>query len=563
MKQSITIKSGFSSSAGKKEINQDSCGVVEPTGCLMREKGIIAAIADGMSSSAGAKEASETSVKALLNDYLDTPNSWTVKTAATQVLTAANRWLCAQGQSEHHSSLGMASTLTGLIIKGKTAHIFHIGDSRIYMLRSGVLTLLTEDHRENTHKGNSYLSRAMGTDVNLKVDYHCFEIFSEDIFLFTTDGVHESLSDEAMAETILQHCDTLDDCANIITSDALSGGSLDNVTCLLLKIEEVSDAVEKNEITNLAFPPDLNSGMILDGYKIIRELHSSNRSQLYLAEDTETGELTALKTPSINYEDNASYIESFQRESWISKQVSSPHIMKVKADRDDKKFLYTALEYIEGQSLREWMRDNPQPQLSKVRDITEQLTKGLRALHRREIIHQDIKPENIMITESGTVIIIDFGSAKSMGLEEIAPIINIEHGIGTVNYSAPEMLLGFRTTPSSDLYSLATITYELLTGALPYNKALTSQRRTMNATYIPVSTHRDDIPFWVDRALKKALSVRREERQDVLSAYMHDLNFPNPKFRTENRPLLERNPVAFWKATTFILAALLIGVLVS
>lgn len=105
-----------------------------------------------------------------------------------------------------------------------------------------------------------------------------------------------------------------------------------------------------------------------------------------------------------------------------------------------RKFLYCLTEYIEGTTLRQWMRDHPLLSISDVRGIVEQIAKGLRAFHRLEMIHQDLKPENIMIDNTGTVKIIDFGSTKIAGIEEIASPISHSHLPSTENYSAPEYL---------------------------------------------------------------------------------------------------------------------------
>lgn len=127
----LAVTIGQHSQTGRKERNDDSYGVLVPESPLLETKGIAMAIADGMSSSEAAKEASESCVKTFLTDYYCTHESWTVKTSVARVLTAINRWLYGQGQTQYLSNRGMVSTFSGMVLKSGAAYIFHAGDSRI------------------------------------------------------------------------------------------------------------------------------------------------------------------------------------------------------------------------------------------------------------------------------------------------------------------------------------------------------------------------------------------------------------------------------------------------
>jgi len=564
-KPKLTI--GQYSEAGRKEANDDSYGVTIPEAPLIETKGVAMAIADGVSSCAGAKEASESCIKSFLDDYYGTHESWTVTTSVGRILSALNRWLYGQGQARTASGRGgLVTTFSGLILKSATAHLFHVGDSRIYHLRDETLEQLTSDHRVYMAKGKEYLGRAMGADLHVEIDCSSLAVSAGDVFIFTTDGVHDYIAEKDMVGLVRDYTDNLGAAAHEIVKTAHDNDSPDNLTCQIVRIDDPGvedEAGHYKRLQALPFPPDLEPGHILDGYRILRELHASNRTQVYLAEDEETGEKVVIKTPSINFVDDPVYLEMFTREEWVGRRLSSPHVLKIVEQKRRRRFLYYLAEYVEGETLRQWMDAHPRPQLSDVRPIIEQLARGLRAFHRREMIHQDIKPENIVIDKAGTVKIIDFGSTKIAGLGEVATLLKNSGPLGTRGYTAPEYFLNEPGSNRSDIFSLGAIAYEMLTGALPYGDGFSSRRAVAKASYTPANFHAPDIPDWVDAALAKALNIHPSRRYGTLSEFLADLDRPNPGFLgLKSRPLIERNPVAFWKAVALLMFGLSIFLLI-
>ena len=188
-----------------------------------------------------------------------------------------------------------------------------------------------------------------------------------------------------------------------------------------------------------------------------------------------------------------------------------------------------------------------------VRGMAEQIASGLRALHRLELVHQYLKPDNILIDKHGTIKLIDFGSIRIAGLEEMNNSGERVIPQGTLNYAAPECLRGERCNFSSDLFSLGTILYEILTGKLPYGENDTPQLRK-HLDYTPVRRYNQEIPTWVDAALEKAVHPNPARRYDTLSEFLHDLKHPNLNSRDPSElPLLEHNPLRFWKSVSVIL----------
>ncbi len=558
----VQLGIGQYSDRGAKDENQDSFGILVPDEPALGYKGIVAVIADGVSSCEAGRVASESCVKSLLTDYYCTADSWTVKTSVEKVLLATNRWLYGQGQHSHDAHKGLASTLSALVVKSATAHLFHVGDTRVYRLRKGALDLLSRDHRVWVSADKNYLTRALGIDLRLDIDYSSFLLEPGDTFVMTTDGVHEYVAD-TMIQALVESCaDNLDRAAREIATLALKGGSPDNVTCQILRFDSLPQAADEEvyrKLIELPFPPELSAGMKLDGYRILREIHASKRTQIYLAVDDDTGAQVVVKTPSVNYADDAAYLDLFRHEEWVGSRLRSNHVLRVIAPRRPRRFLYYLTEYIDGQTLRTWLNDHPEPDLNEVRRILEQLGRGIAAFHRLEMIHQDLKPENLMLDRSGTLKIIDFGSTKIAGIEEIASPIQRVGLLGTKNYTAPEYLQGYAGTARADIFALGVIAYEMLTGHLPYGEKY-DEGTLKRLDYTSARHWEPDLPVWIDKALEKAVAKAPERRYGDPAEFIYDLTTPNPAFlRQQRQPLLERNPLGFWRG--FAMVGLLLNLL--
>ncbi|MDU0356264.1 bifunctional protein-serine/threonine kinase/phosphatase [Paraglaciecola aquimarina] len=475
-------------------------------------------------------------------------------------------------KSEHRfdKNKGYVCTLSAVIIKSTTAYLFHLGDSRIYHIRNGSPQQLTEDHRTWVSSEQSYLSRAMGIFPQLELDYSSLAIEIDDVFILATDGVYEHVPMDILQAFIQENLDDLHSAAKLIGDYAYSNGSTDNLSVQIVRVDSLpsQDAQERiQQLTELPFPPALAIRADFDGFKILRNIHSTSRSRVYLAEEIQqgVGKPVVIKTLSVDLQDDAASVERFLLEEWIAKRINSAHVMKPCIQTRKRDYLYTAFEFIEGQTLTQWMVDNPKPSLQAVREIVGQIAKGLQAFHRLEMIHQDLRPENIMIDNSGVVKIIDFGSTKVAGLMEMTSPIAQQNILGTAQYTAPEYFLGEVGAPRSDLFSLAVITYQMLTGKLPFGAevAKTRTKSAQDKLRYRTALHDDrEIPAWVDDTLKKALQPNPLKRYQELSEFVFDLSQPSQSFLSKNKPpLLERDPVKFWQGISAILVVIILFLL--
>ena len=563
MTQTLRVTLGQHSRGGVHGVNQDFHGAMLPHEPLRSRKGIAVALADGIGSSPVSQEASAAAVRSFLEDYYATSDAWSVRRSAQRVLGATNAWLHAQTMRSHarfDKDRGYVCTFSALVVKGREVHVLHVGDARIYRLQGTAWEQITEDHRVHLSSVESYLGRALGTGPHIEIDYRCLEAEAGDLYLLATDGAYTHLDAASVHSAVQQFPDDLDAAAQALVDIAQARGSEDDITVQLLRIDGLPQAQPLLGLRQeLALPPVLTERMSFEGFRVVRELHVSDRSHVHLAVDEQTGQPLVLKLPSVALRDDTAYLERFVLEEWVAQRLHNPHVLRPYATQRPRTHLYVAMEYIEGQTLARWMMDHPAPDLDSVRSLAAQVAKGLQAFHSKEMLHQDLRPENIMIDRSGTAKIIDFGATHVAGLTEGLTDSRQPPAIeGTLQYTAPEYFTGQGSSARSDLFSLAVLVYQMLTGQLPYGLQVTRLRSpadTRKLRYVPVRHLRPDLPDWLDVVLQKALHPDPAKRQEAVSEFMHDLHFPSHGLQHRRAvPLIERNPVVFWQTTTAVLA---------
>lgn len=539
---------------GLKDNNEDAVGFFVPQEPEVLEgKGIALAVADGVSSAEAGKEASNTAITRFLSDYYQTPDTWSVKHAGQKILSSINLTLFKRSHEFASEEKGYLTTFTALVLKSRIAHFFHAGDSRAFLYRDGEFKQLTRDHVASIGSGRSFLARAMGMDNSIQIDYSQFTLEVGDILLVTSDGIHDFLTVEKITELMSAKL-TCQERINSLVQSAFDNGSDDNISGALCHISALpNESLDdyNSKLTRLPFPPPLDEGITLDGYKVIKELFASSRSQLYLVEDTQSGEQIVMKTPSINFEEDTGYIDRFIQEEWIGKRIDSEHVVKIIKQQRPRTCLYYLMEYVQGISLEKWMSQNHFPKPKVAINLVEQIAQGLAAFHKMETIHQDLKPGNILVNDQNQIKVVDFGSVFVAGLAEVFIPLEHEGVLGTATYSDPKYLLGKNTGVQGDLYALATITYEIFTGKLPYGEKISECQTAFEydrLRYISATVANPIIPMWFDRTLERGVSFDLERRYDNIPEFINDLKKPNPNYLLDDPKVTKnKSQVLFWQ----------------
>jgi serine/threonine protein phosphatase PrpC len=555
----LQLAHAASSQSGWKTANDDACAIHVPDGpSQLRTKGALLCIADGLGSATHGGDAARACISGLLSDYFSTPDSWTVRESLARVTAALNQWIYSQNLVA--AQPGWLTTLSALVLRGRTGHLLHVGDCRIYQFRQGQLSCLTRCHRTRLTGHRHQLSACVGMQPHLHLDYQEFSLREGDVYLVISDGIHDFLDEGRVRNLLL---DTpLAEIPETLIEVALENSSDDNLSCLAARVEHLPpDSMDdvRKALESLPFPPALAPGDRLDGFIILQELHASPRSELFLARDENTGQLLAIKVPSANFEGNSRYIEGFVREEWVGRRINHPGAMAIYPPSPDRSCLYHRMEYIQGISLREWMALNPAPAPDDIIPLLRQVVSVLRRLQRLSIIHQDLKPDNLMLDGEGRIKLIDYGAARVSGLvaKDSDTAVWPE---GTANYVAPEYFLGDAPSNRSDIFSLGVILYEILSGRYPYPSVrgdrppkLKSYRQLEYASLCAV---RPDLPAWLDQVIQKACAPNPGDRYPALSELMADIESPPAADSAPTRTLAERNPTAFWQMVSAVLLVL-------
>lgn len=569
---------GGYSCAGNKSQNEDAIAWQLPQDAhLLTYKGGCFCLADGVSSAEAGQQASEYAVQHFANEYANTPDSWSVSHSASQLLASINTALYQQSHAYISEEKGFLCTFSSLIIKSHTAYFFHIGDSRIYLWRQGVLSQLTQDHTTKLSDNRQFLGRALGMDEQVQWQAGQVTLEVGDRFLLCSDGLSDFIDDAKLAVLLSPSRPTgpstsaeshnLSQLAVELCQLALANGSDDNISALLVDVQALSAETldDYNErLTRLPFLPVLVPGMKVDGYQVEQEIFASSRSHLYLVRDLATEKQWVLKTPSINFADDHAYIERFIREEWIGLRIAHPNVVQVHRQQRPRTFLYYLMAYVEGETLEQWFAHADKPlKPAKAIALVQQIAAGLQAFHQQGAVHQDLKPGNIMRRPDGTLVLVDFGSVYVAGLAEIFSPLQQDIALGTASYSDPHYLIGHNSGVQGDVYALATICYELFTGQLPYGPKVEdcqSMRDYQKLRYQHSYQHNPVIPPWFDRALQLGVSLDLTQRYSSIAALMKDLQNPNPLFLQQqvvakhktNRLLFWQLMSGFWFATLLL-----------
>ena len=559
---SLKFTVGETSQTGPRSRNEDYVGIVTPIGEQLANKGALLAVADGVSGNAGGREAAEMTVRTISADYYATPDTWQTHMALDKVLTAANRWVLSQAAANRDMA-GMATTLSLMVLKGQRYVMAHVGDTRIYRLRNKMLEQLTSDHVWDSPEMRHVLKRAVGLDKHLSVDFSEDLLEVGDLYAIMSDGVWEPLGEKAIHSGLMKF-DSPQMISEHLTNTALEKGGQDNATALVVRIDEIgSDGLSDllSDASHLSVPAKLKVGDILDGFEVRDILHDSRATILYKVRN-QTGQLFVLKTLQPALANDLDSCQALMNEEWLAKRVVAqcvPQVLPLTIAQ--RKHLYYVMTWHEGATLQQRIDHGHHFTVNGVAKIGADLARGLSMLHRLNIIHRDIKPDNIHIGADQRLRILDLGVAKNM----MASMPESMENPGTPSYMAPELFDGKSADIATDVYAAGVTLYYLLTRKYPYGEIEPFQTPRFGEPVRP-TRYRPEIPSWLENIILKAVARDIEKRFETADEMLHALEYGEFKpIAIQRTPLIARANLLKWQwiaIFSFMLNFLLIYLLV-
>lgn len=505
---SLQIRIGDNSEQGPRKNNEDVIGSVIPEGDQAIAKGVCIAIADGVGGSSNGYEAASMTIKSLLSDYYATPDTWSVQTALEKVIHGVNSWVHTHSVKQKYQS-SLATTLSALVLKGGRYVIAHVGDTRIYLLRKNKFKLLTTDHVWDRPEMTHVLTRAIGLEKSLIVDFCDGEMFKGDKFIMLSDGVWGVVSENDIKK-LLSKEEEPSVIAEQLTQLSIHNGGLDNASVAVAVIDNLGENsfIEEQSIArNLPVPGKLKKGDKIDDFKIEENLHDSRKNRLFKVNNGKN-QFFVLKTPQPYLGNNSENSNALINEEWLAKRIVSPFFPQVHSVGLDKRhYLYYLMTWHEGATLQERINLGHFFSINGAIKIGTQIAQGLSTLHRLNIIHRDIKPDNIHQGSDQQIRILDLGVALNSEVTSPTSMVNP----GTPSFMAPELFNGEQASVQSDLYALGVTLYYVLTRKYPYGEIEAFQTPNFGKI-IPPTRYRPEIPEWLNNIIIKAISREKESR---------------------------------------------------
>jgi serine/threonine protein phosphatase PrpC len=495
---------------------------------------VVAVVADGVGSALEGRTAAKRTVEALQKNFKIRPTSWTIQESLAKFITSINHILY-QESMDNYNYTELVTTLAVVIIDRDHLYGANVGDSRVYLKREYGLLQLTKDHNLNQKNMTHVLTKAIGLADDVEPYFFENKLFAGDKLLLCSDGLYNEVNENELLMGI-------DLGSKYLVNQALknqSGEVLpDDTSAVIVEILGIDQKLQSKDVIDLINPTKLEKGMVIDGYELLESLIQNNRTWKV----QKAGNIFVMKFAPLEVLDDKRVNDLFITEAWNAKRLKAGFFVKGAVPKN-RTHRYYIMSYIEGDTLKERIKKRA-VSIDDAIEITRFLLKASQFLNKFDLVHGDIKPDNIMIGQrhdKAVYKLIDFGS--------IVEAFTINNKAGTPSYLAPERFLGEAICEQTEIYAIGTTLYEMLCQKLPYGEIEPFQRPSFLKPPKKPQLLNSNIPDWLDTLILRATSKDCDIRYKYFSEMLYDIEHPQtikPLYR-KDAPLIERDPLKAYK----------------
>ncbi len=526
------IKTSGFSLAKRQELTGDDFYDVKTIGNLT-----VAIVCDGVGSATEGAAAAKRVTNYLMTNFKSKPNLWSIEKSLTNFIKSINSILYEESMV-NYESVELVTTLTIVVIEGNRLYGANVGDSRVYLNRDSKLIQLSHDHAMEEAGYENVLTQAIGIDK--EVAPYLFEnnIQKDDKILLCSDGLYSIMSEDRLEKGLINGSTHLVKKASKLMEDNLP----DDTTAVIVEILE-DNQIEILKKQVLPIPESLKKDEVIDGYTLEKSLIQNDRT--WLCE--KNGKKYVLKFAPKEAIDDDTILDLFVKEAWNSKRLKAGFFPKAVIPKK-RSYRYYVQEVIPGVDLKTYLKKR-NLHIDDTLVLAKTLLKMSEYLLKFDLVHGDIKPENIMVTQrDGKNIfkVIDFGS--------MTEIYSLNSRAGTPSYLAPQRFEGKSINESSEIFAIGVTLYEALTGKFPYGEIEPFQTPVFKEAKSP-KKYNNNIPLWLESIILRSISVDEEIRYKNYSNMLYEVDNSDKvkPFFNANASLMEKNPIMVYKVGFYLM----------
>ena len=492
----------------------------------------VAVVCDGVGSAMQGAEAAKRVTHFLVQSLKNRPKSWSMEKSIKHFIENINRVLYLESMEEYERE-ELVTTLTLVVIEGDRLYGANVGDSRIYLHRNGQFAQLSTDHTMDEEGMENVLTAAMGLEEHVEPYYFENNLQAKDQILLCSDGLYNELEQEALAEGMHMGASFLVKKASKKHEDNLP----DDTTAVVLEIKELDPRLKLKQ-SDLVIQESYKVDEVIDGYRLLKPLIQNNRT--WLCE--KKGVQYVIKFAPVEAVEDENILDLFVKEVWMAKRLKAGFFPKAVIPKK-RTHRYYIMSFIEGVSLKAYTAKKTLSVDMGV-ELARFLLKMSQFLTKLDLVHGDIKPENIIVTKRKEKLVfkmVDFGSIT----EAYSDVTRA----GTPSYLAPERFNQVPITEQTEVYAIGVTLYESLTQKYPFGEIEPFQNPSFDKNPKHPTKYNAKIPNWLESIILRAVETDADKRYHHYSAMLFEIDNPQkvkPYF-DKNLSFIERNEKMVYK----------------